>query len=739
MSPAASVHPLPSGRRVAVEEGEILAGCAIARGALLLFGWHTARLPRQGAATIDAGGQVLRASFRLHAWAGRAPGTAWFVAAVQLREPALPAAGTAVSLLRGEQAALALGVLPGVLAPPERLAAQLAAEAGAQPGTLALFLAELAAAAPRAGALRAVLDAFLPAAATEDGVIEIAGQANGTLMLQGWGRMTDAETCVALPCAPRPSRCAVVHAAFARADLAAPATGLVALLPDSGERAPASISCLYLVADGALLRRPVLPTRQLLSAQETAGHMRDILPRLALAPDAAALARRMLRPCFAGVDTLAQLAQPVRAAVDLACVLPGAGAFLAGWLADPRGEMVALHLCDAAGRRLRVDAGWTRLARPDVAEAFASDPRFAGMGDGGALHGFAAFIADATMPAQADGLHLDVELAGTVAFLPLVPARGGRRALLRRALGMIDLHRPGAHAAIARQLGPMLRAAPGHGAELPAVEAWRRGPDAPRALLLPMPPAEAPPQTALSFLLADPPSAEEALVLVCPPCWGERELARLDAALALYGLSATVLRATEPVCWTEALELGARAVAAESYACLGSFVLGTAPGWRARLAARLGAAGPCAVAFPTAVYEDHAVRSIGVAAIEHLPGAPWARPRRPMAGRPAARGAPPAEALIAGHLAGALVSRAAWQAAGGFAGEAMLAPGQELAFFRRLREAGGGLAHVDAVRVVALDEPEPRRAPWQAVAALADGWLLSAAHRKDDQHGREAA
>lgn len=738
MTPAAILHALPN-RRAVPETGEILGAAAIARGGLLLFGWHGARLPRQGAAAIEAGGQVLRASFRLHAWAGRVPGTAWFVAVVQLRDGVMPQAGATVSLPRAEQPPLALGTLPAELLAPERLADRIAAEAGTQPGTLALFLAELALAAPRAGALRTLLVGFLAAAATDDGVIEITGQAAGTLMLQGWGRAPEAEPCVALLCGARLSRHAVSMASFPRPDIAAPATGLVMLLAEGDTLVPGDVAQLYLVTGQALLRRAVLPARQLLSAAETAGHMRDMLPRLACEPEVAEAARRMMRPRFAGAETLGTLVQPVRAAVDLACIVPGVGAYLAGWLVDPRAEVDAVHLCDATGRRLRLDAAWTRTARPDVAEAFAADSRFAGLAEASALHGFAAFLPDGTLPPRPDGLHLDLELGQAVGFLPVTPARGSRRALLRRALAAVDLHRPGAHGVIARQLGPLLRAALAQGADLPDVEVWRKAPSRRRALLLPMPPAGAPPQTALSFLLVDPPSPEESLVLICPPCWGERELGRLDAALALYGQRATILRLTEPVAWTEALEIGARAVAADVYACLGGFVLGAPAGWRAHLAARLGTGAAAAVAFPTTLYEDNAVRSIGIGAIERLPAAPWSRAVRPLAGRPVDGLRDTVAEPIGGTLSGALVTRAAWLAAGGFAGEAMLADGQEIAFFRRLRAASGALAHVDAVRLVVPDEAEPRAAPWLAPAALADGWLLAAALGSADAPAREVA
>ena len=125
-----------------------------------------------------------------------------------------------------------------------------------------------------------------------------------------------------------------------------------------------------------------------------------------------------------------------------------------------------------------------------------------------------------------------------------------------------------------------------------------------------------PAHAALSFLLADPLSPDEGLVLVAPSCWGERELAALERALPLYAPGAAVLRATAPCGWTEMLDLAARATEAEVLLCLGAGVLGRQPGWRAALAAHAGTE----VVFPTALYEDDAVRSIGVSAIGRMPG-----------------------------------------------------------------------------------------------------------------------
>jgi hypothetical protein len=733
----ASVTALPP--RELPAEGEVLLACPVGRGGLMLFGWHTARLPRLGLASVGEA----RGKFRLHAWAHARPGAAWFVAVVQLPPQTPPAPDAALVLHATGRPDRAIAALPARPCSPEQLANALATHGAALPGPIALFLAELCIAASRGGALKALLAAFLHKAAEDDGVVEIVGQADGTLMLQGWGRI-EPDAAEALLCDAQVSRHQARLAAFPRPDIASPATGVVTLLEGAESIAPQSVHALFLVTGAALRRRAVLPVRQVLNPTDTGNHLRDLLPRLDCDAETACLARRMMRPRFTGADTLATLDRPVRAAIDLAAVFPGAGVYLAGWLIDPDALVREVSLCGAEGLRVRLDRHATRLPRPDVAEAFAADPRYAGAD---APHGLAVF---AEAAGAADGLHLDIDLGDGVAFLPLRPMRGSVRAKLRRVLQSIDLHRALAHAAIARQVGPLLRRVLAQGVPLPRTETLRPAQARRHALLLPMPLAGTPPQTALSFLLADPLRADEALVLACPPCWTDQDVARLDSALRLYALDATVLRLTEPAEWTEALEVCARATEAEGFFCLGPGVLGVSPGWRGHLAVT-----GDAVAFPTALYEDHAVRSIGVAAIEKLPGAPWSRAVRPGSGRPCVPPPPPqpspasreregchqrplsreagegwggggAAAPKVGSLAGAHVSRAAWQAAGGFAGGALLAEAQEIAFFQRLAAHGVAPRHVPQSQVFALDDSLDRSPPhWRQVARLVDGWLLA--------------
>lgn len=723
--------PVPQRTPDAEPRGQILLSTRVARGALLIWGWHSARLPRSGTAGLDHE-LAARGPFRLIAWA-RGGGEAWFLAALQLPPEVRSAGGRLLTLQANGHAERPLAQLPQDHAAPSVFARSLAGHAKPAAGAIAMMLADLAIQAPRAEPLRAVLQSFLREAAETDGVIEMAGGNAGTLLLQGWGRPeTDPETEVLIADGTVLRR-RLHEARFIRPDIAAPATGLVALVPDTGDLQPGSVTALHLVSGGRLVRRDVLPGRTVLGPAETAAHLRDMRARLVLGREVAALATAAQRPQFDGRNTVESLDAPVRAAIDLAVGFEGTGILLTGWLLDPEARVQRASLRGTAGFVAALPAGPVRIARPDILGGFRVDPRFAALSDDEDRYGFAAFLSAEHLPRGGEALWLELELEAGIAHLPLRLASGAVTALRRRALESLDLHKPSAVEVITQVLGPLFsglcRAPVRHDAE--TIRSSRS--NAPRALLLPLPATMEPPHTALAPFLADPLSPEERLVLVAPSIWGGREIARLLAALALYRIEAQVLQAGMPLEWTEALDLAAAAAGPwERIHCLGAGLSGPHPGWRGTVAAALQGGGP-ALAFPTVLYEDDAIRTIGLAGIEALDTAPWSRPLRPCAGLPAAclrggklRRAPERLAPTMGALQGAVLTRASWEGAGGFGTGAILASTQEAAWLMRHAAAGGQAHHVGSVAVHAVDaEPTDRAAPWRKVAALVDGWLVA--------------
>ncbi|MCU0946179.1 MAG: hypothetical protein MUF65_12530 [Rubritepida sp.] len=616
-----------------------------------------------------------------------------------------------------------LAAWPAQLEGAREMTELLASRAVARPGDLALFLAELVEQAPRGAVLRGVLRRFLGLAAKEDGAVEIIGRHGALLMLQGWGRAEgDARAIFADgPLVQAP----LSVATFARGDIAPPATGLLesfALAEPWDDPLPAA---LHVVADGRLWRRPVVPAPQLLGSAETAGHIADMLKRLEADPATLAALGAAARPPFEGVETVSRAGLPLAAALDLVVLLPGVGAYVAGWVADPDMLVQAVTLCGSGGFAERLDAVWSRIARPDVASGLASDPRFARLR--GEAHGFAAFLA-CEVPADARGLHVALELAGGgVAYLPARAEPGAPRALMRRIAGSIDLHKPTGLPAVEAQLSPLIATAATIDA-VPPFTVLREAPAGRVALLLPLLEPGLPPAALVSAFLHDPPRAgEEALVLVVGPEWHGAPLAQLEAVLALYGVAAGVVMADESVGLVEAWEIGARATAAPLLLCLPPSGHAAAPGWRAAIAALIppGAEAAPQVLAPTLLYEDGSVRSTGFTEVVAETAPPFFRLRRPFAGLPVAALAQDGAARRGAALAGALVTRAAHALAGGFARFGLRSTAQEAGFFLRLGDAGGTCRWVSQVAVVAPEARMPP-APWQEAARLADGHALRA-------------
>ncbi|WP_439578546.1 hypothetical protein, partial [Elioraea sp.] len=628
----------------------LVAAARIGRDVALLLGEHDARLPRLGVLT-GAGSEAI-GKLRLTAWPRATPGRAWFAAVAQFAE-ALPAAGAALTVQAHGVPDRALGQWPASLATAEALGAAIAARADGRAAELAVFLSDLAMAAPKSTALRSALRSFLAAAAEEDGVIEILGRTADALMLQGWGHAAEPQA-EAILVEHAVLRTPIVTAAFQRPDIAAPASGLVQLLTLPAGVQIQGPGMVHVVTQGRLRRRKVLPTRTLLERGETAAHLRGMLPRLAAPPATLSAIKRAARPVYAGSETISRLGRPVATALDVVVALPGQGAYVMGWLLDPAGAVTSVALCDPPRFAARMDRRWTRVARPDVSAGFRADPRFAAVT--GDLHGFAAFLPGA-LPEMAGALHLALELTdGEVAFLPAAPVAGPVRSLLRRAAATVDLFKPTGLAVVEAALAPLIGAA--GGAVEPPETTVRRAPrPAPTALVLALPAPDGPPAAAFSCFLNDPPvRGEEALVVVLGPEWRGAPLAALEAAAAFYGLDPGIALADEDLEVTEAWEIGARAVQADRYLCLGGAGLAGPRGWR-RALARGTPGDACGVAVPMLLYEDGSVRSLGFDAIEPSAAPPYLRVRRRAAGLPASSiGTETARPCLGAALAGAMVS-----------------------------------------------------------------------------------
>ena len=560
-----------------------------------------------------------------------------------------------------------------------------------------------------------MLRAYLSAAAQPDGCIEImACVPGGCVMLQGWGAAISGPVRVMLGTSSLPVFAAQAGG-FARTDVALPAAGVMLVLPAEAAAALAGVDHVFVLSEAGLHGRALVEHR-LLDASASLGHVRHMLPALRGPAAMLRTLREALRPRYDGRDTLTGGLVPVRAALDAVLASPGAGAYVSGWVFDPRRLLAAVHLCGSAGFEARVDEGWTRVRRPDVSEVYRGVADFPAAADD--MAGFAVGVAVA--PAVGEALHLRFTFAdGDRAFLPVQAADPADAVVRARVLAAVDLYKPSGLAIVERQLAPLLarvRAAPGR------VEVVLAGPEGCREAVVTALADPVLPRALLSGFLHDRTEADEQLVLVCGPAWTAAGLDGLRELVAFHALPATIVCLDVVPAAAAALAAAAQVCPAERLLLAAPGVSGREAGWRRALREGLGAA---AFACPTVLYEDWSIRWAGSAQLRFRETAPYAEAAVALAGLPAGLAAAEGSRRSDfGTLECCLVAR---RAVGALEGEGAMstAAGQEAAFFGRLQEAGMAGLWVPSVQVYAPEEAVVA----SAVETMADGWMLRRAWR----------
>ena len=229
---------------------------------------------------------------------------------------------------------------------------------------------------PQAGAdMRrpsAMLTEFLVNAAQPDGCLELMlSVPDRCVLLQGWGDCPAAPFQAVL--ASHALSCFQAEAGtFARADVPAPATGVMLALPPDAAASLAGLSAVFLLSADRL-HRITLHQRRLLDPSDSIGHIRAMQPVLSCSESMRSLLRSTLHHRYEGRDTLNIGERPVRAAVDLAAATHGVGAYLSGWVFDPAASSPSVELC-AEGFAAPLDPFWVRVPRNDVSAAFTTSP-----------------------------------------------------------------------------------------------------------------------------------------------------------------------------------------------------------------------------------------------------------------------------------------------------------------------------------------------------------------------------
>ena len=680
--------------------------------ALVLLGHASTGVPRTGTVKL-ASEPGARGLLRAIAWPLAEGQIEAFIAAVRLPDHADPADG-ATLLLRGARAAdRDMPVtLPPTLGEAEfgRAVAQLV---GAHAPSVARFMLEILQPQPGADMHRpsAMLSEFLVNAAQPDGCVELMlSVPDRCVLLQGWGAYPTAPFQVVL--AGDALSCFQAEAAtFARADVPAPATGIMLALPPDAAPCLAGLGAVFLLSADRL-HRSTLHERRLLDPSDSIGHIRAMQSTLSCSESMRSLLRSTLHYRYEGRDTLNTGERPVRAAIDLAAATQGIGAYLSGWVFDPAGKLASLELC-AEGFAAPLDPSWIRVSRDDVSAAFRNEAAFPPPRTHDA--GFAVATTAAPLPDQAAYLRFTFT-DGECAFMPLQLAGLDEPGIRETLLGSIDLYKPSGLSIIEQHLAPLIARMPLSAPQAAAI--LQRGPlQRAQAIVLPLA-VPMLPRTFISGFLQDPPDDDEQLVFVCGPVWDQAGLASLRALIRFYDLPATILACRarpSPAC---ALREASLASQASAFLLVQPDLSAPEPGWRHALrAAARGRAFVC----PTVLYEDWSTRYAGATDLVFPDGAPYAEIRIPSAGLPRPTTGLDAPAPInSGTFACCLVQRSALPALDTVEGF-LTETGQEAAFFRRLRDLGLTGLWLPSVQVYA---PEQDAAEDAKIIRLVDFWVL---------------
>jgi hypothetical protein len=718
--------------------GDIVAVHRLTSDCLMLLAWSEEPLTSEGLASFKERGRG-SGRFRAVSWSAGAPrppsaAAAWYLIATRISGADEAQPGDQIALQSAGSRRQVLARLPEPLLAAGEFVSKLVSTLGPQNLAVATFLRQtFTSRGARPGdEVGGFVAEFFRRAAHEDGVIEIVGATGGgAVLLQGWSGGLPAGTSELVLEAEGLASGRLQVAEFHRSDLSAPARGIIGLATAEGI-APDSLKALYFVVAGELRRIRVLPERLVLDQGEAAMHLRAVMPSLKGEERFVKTLRQIARVRYTGHETLSSTHRPIAAAVDLAVTVAGSGFYVTGWFLDPAAQSSSVALRSTADLSARIDLSWTRVARPDVIAGFAGDPRFHGALGATDLVGFSVFLPSATV-AESARYYLEIELADECLFLPVALGTGDSAEGRRRILESVDLHKPTASEVIQNQIGPLLRGsaanpAAAHGHAVLAGDPARK---AATAIVLPAVGPSPDVKVTLAQFGVDPLSADEHLVIVCSAEASETSLRAIARALEFYGIPGALVRSNERLDHCEALTLGARLTTAPHLLFLTTSVFGRRTGWVGALRRAGKSLGEADAVSPTILYEDFSVKFSGIDAVEPIADAPYVRVDGPcvgysshwLAGRQSRK-------VLAGAIECCLVTRAAFDAIGGFGGNYALPDLKGLDFFLRLRAAGGKVFWTPEVDVVAVDDGASGEAEyWARVGQLADGWMLAATLR----------
>jgi hypothetical protein len=462
-----------------------------------------------------------------------------------------------------------------------------------------------------ARAHRAFARDFLTAMAEPDGFIEIIAQPRcGGLFLQGWS-VSLASGAVRVAAMTEDLCLREVEVAlFERPDLLEPARGCCLFGKGWADPAPESLYAVFFEHEGRLARLDVVPGPVIQPDPDLATqHVASMLPRLAASQETIRAFRRICRPAFSGIDTLSAAPHPVAAALDVLLEAPDGGLLASGWLLDPLGRVEMAILKSKGSFCAPIYRGWSRLPRPDIATAFADDPRFADLIDPSeVMHGFVAYAPPA---ARRDGEpYLELVLEDGALFLPLRVAPVTTMERVAAFLPMLAPPEPEFGEIVARHLAPFVAAIaagskPHCTARAPVPLAAAAVPRTCSAIM----PVErwSDLQPVFGLLAGSPEAGALDLTLVMPRTLARDCTNRVQEAFDFYGLTGDLVVVPDGLKPHACLDAGLEASRGERVIAWHPSALPQMPGWLGLLMEEMEGIGQPALVSPALIYEDGSI------------------------------------------------------------------------------------------------------------------------------------
>lgn len=554
--------------------------------------------------------------------------------------------------------------------------------------------------------------------ARRTGFIEVSGATDTEeIFLQGWATDLPAGRLRVLAVSEPPVLAEFSSVTYDRDDLSGRGKGFAGVLRPAPSGDPASLAQILYRGDDGWRAIDLYDRRKTIAAGEIPAHLRSLLPRASGPDDVLARLRRTAHR-YDGRETVSQLQEPVRLGIDLAIRIPGGGVLIAGWLLDPKDNVRAVRL-RAGEEAVVISDGWTRLARADVAGAYANDPLFRSLSAGAKSAGFLAFGRLAEEESAPAHLELDLGDARPPSFFPLTISEAPPREALAKLLQSVDARSAAADMIVERQFGPMLRSL---GRSPPrasvAVDIGAIDDDAPVALVIGADERVGEALSLLALLAADPFTRRLPTILAAPEDALSSVTGDIRRLAGFYRLPVRLVPTRPGDDIIDGFAAGAAATQAKTLALLSADVLPGTAGWLQRLLQTYRVRGEQHLVCPTILFEDGSVRWAGM----------WLDERdgkRTLAGRHAglSRGALAGAALeevSAGTLDCCVLPRAAFGVADGVSRGYLGTAAKNLDMALRIRLAGTTALWLPDVEMIAAEDAAPAGAI--ALTRRVDRW-----------------